>query len=105
MLCTWTVCSIPDPVVAISEVRRVLRPGGTFHFVEHGRSPDEKVLKWQNRINGIQRKVVCGCNVNRDIPAIIAQGGLSMVQLDTLYSHGEPKSQGWTFQGVASAPP
>jgi ubiquinone/menaquinone biosynthesis C-methylase UbiE len=104
VLATWTLCSIPDPVAAIREVRRVLRPGGTFHFVDHGRAPDERVRKWQNRMNGIQHRVACGCNLNRDIPGLIESGGLTMGHLDTYYVKGAPKSMGWTFQGVANAP-
>lgn len=104
VLCTWSLCSIPDPVAAVREVARVLRPGGTFHFVEHGRSPDRRVLRWQRRISPIQRRVACGCNLDRDIPAIVEQGGLSIESLDTYYMAGEPKPFGWTFEGIASVP-
>ena len=103
VLATWTLCTIPDPVAAVREVHRVLRPGGTFHFVEHGRAPDEKVQKWQNRLNGIQNRVACGCNLNRDIPRLIESGGLTIDRLDTFYAKGEPKTTGWTYQGVAHA--
>lgn len=102
-LCTWTLCSIPDPVVAVRELKRVVRPGGTLHFVEHGASPDAKVRRWQDRLNGVQRRLACGCNLNRDIGAIVEAGGFEITQLDTHYAKGEPKSHGWTFQGVAKA--
>ncbi|MEO6654410.1 MAG: class I SAM-dependent methyltransferase [Ilumatobacteraceae bacterium] len=100
-LATWTLCSIPDPVAAVREIRRVLRPGAEFHFVEHGCSPDPRVLKWQKRLNPLQRRVACGCNLDRDIPAIIEAGGLTIGQLDTYYAEGDPKIFGWTFEGTA----
>jgi ubiquinone/menaquinone biosynthesis C-methylase UbiE len=102
VLCTWTLCSIPDPISAVREIKRILRPNGGFHFIEHGKSPDAKVLVWQNRLNGIQQKVACGCNLNRDISAIVEAGGLAPSELETFYSKGEPKPFGWTFKGVAT---
>ena len=80
----------------------MLKPGGKFHFVEHGRAPDERVRKWQNRLNGIQNRVACGCNLNRDIPSLIESGGLTIEHLQTYYAKGEPKTFGWTYQGVAA---
>jgi len=102
VLATWTLCSIPDAVVAVREVRRVLKPGGKLHFIEHGRAPDEKVRKWQNRMNGIQNRVACGCNLNRDIPGLIEDGGLTIESLETFYARGAPKLLGFTYQGVAT---
>jgi SAM-dependent methyltransferase len=103
VLSTWTLCSIEDPVAAVREIDRILRPGGMFHFVEHGLAPDEGVRKWQNRCNGLQGRLAGGCNINRDIPALIAQGGLSIQQVDTYYSKGDPKPLGWTFEGRATS--
>lgn len=103
VLATWTICSIPDPVAAMREVARVLRPGGTFHFAEHGRAPDENVRRRQERFNGFQQRVACGCHLNRDIPAIVELGGLTVDHLDMFYAKGEPKFLGWTYQGIASA--
>ena len=104
-LSTWTLCSIDDPIAAVRELARVLRPGGKLHFVEHGRSPDPKVHRWQVRMNGIQRRLACGCSLTSDIPAILEGGGMTIDRLETHYAKGEPKHQGWTFQGVASPAP
>lgn len=100
-LSTWTLCSIPDPVAAVREIRRVLRPGGTFHFAEHGVAPDADVRRWQGRLNPLQRRVACGCNLDRDIPAIIEDGGMTVTNLDTSYARGQPRVFGWTYQGTA----
>lgn len=101
-LSTWTLCSIPDPVAAVREVARVLRPGGALYFVEHGLSPDLKVQKWQHRLNPIQNRVACGCNIQRDIPAIIEAGGLRLDSMERYHAKGDPKVLGWTFEGRAS---
>ena len=102
VLCTWSLCTIPDAVAAVTEMRRVLRPGGTLHFVEHGCSPDPKVRRWQDRLNGFQQRIAGGCNLNRDIPAVIEAGGFTITRLDTHYAKGEPKAFGHLFEGRAS---
>ena len=104
-LSTWTLCTIPDAIAAVGEIRRVLRPGGTFHFAEHGRAPDANVQKWQDRLNGLQQRVACGCNLNRPITTIIEDGGMTITGLDTFYAKGDPKIVGWTFQGTAQVSP
>lgn len=101
-LSTWTLCSIPDAPAAVREIARVLRPGGVLHFVEHGLSPDAKVQQWQHRLNGIQNRIACGCNIQRDIPALIEEGGMAIESLDRFYAKGDPKILGWTFQGRAT---
>jgi ubiquinone/menaquinone biosynthesis C-methylase UbiE len=100
-LCTWSLCTIPDPVAAVREVARVLRPGGRLHFVEHGASPDVGVRRWQERLNGMQQRLFGGCNLNREIDAIVIEGGLRIERLDTYYGKGEPKPFAWFNEGLA----
>jgi ubiquinone/menaquinone biosynthesis C-methylase UbiE len=102
VLCTWSLCTIPDPVVAVREMRRVLRPGGSLHFVEHGASPDAGVRRWQDRLNGVQQRVAGGCNLNRDISAIVEAGGFTVASLDNFYGKGEPKVVGYLYEGRAT---
>lgn len=103
VLSTWTLCTIPDAVAAVREVRRVLRPGGTLHFVEHGRADDAGVLKWQNRLNGFQQRIAGGCNLNRDISAIITDGGMTISKLERYWAPAEPKPFGSMYEGIAVA--
>lgn len=102
VLCTWSLCTIPDPVAAVREMRRVLRPGGSLHFVEHGASPHPKVRRWQDRLNGMQQRIAGGCNLNRDIPGIVTAGGFRVTKLDTYYGKGEPKPLGYLYEGAAT---
>ena len=98
---TWTLCTIPDANAALLEVRRVLKPGGTLHFVEHGLAPDEKVQKWQNRLNGLQNKVFGGCNLNRPIVSLITDAGFMIKDVDVFYEKGAPKTVAADSLGVA----
>lgn len=101
VLCTWSLCTIPDPVAAVREMRRVLRPDGRLHFAEHGLAPDDGVRRWQARLNGIQQRLAGGCNLNRDIPAILTRGGLVVTDLDAYYGRGQPKPYGYLYEGRA----
>jgi SAM-dependent methyltransferase len=101
-LSIMTLCTIPDAVAAMREVHRVLKPGGTFHFAEHGASPDEKVARNQDRFNGFEQKVAGGCHLNRDIRSIIEAGGFRIDQLDNFYLSGAPKAWSYMYLGRAT---
>lgn len=100
-LCTWSMCSIPDPVAAIAEVRRVLRPGGQLHFVEHGLAPEDGVRRWQRRLNGLQRTLMGGCHLDRDIPELVRLGGMTVTDLQRYYLPGVPKAFSAMYEGRA----
>jgi len=101
VLVTWTLCTIPEVEDALGEVRRVLRPGGQLHFVEHGLSPEPGVAKWQHRLTPLQRRVAGGCHLDRPIDRLIEGAGFSVTQLDT-YQLGGPKPMGFMYEGVAT---
>jgi SAM-dependent methyltransferase len=101
VLSTMTLCSIPDVHRALTEIARVLRPGGTLHFLEHGHSPDAKVARWQDRLTPIQRRIGGGCHLNRPIDRLLRDGGLDIVAMDNFYLKG-PKTMGYMYEGVAA---
>ncbi|MEX1007349.1 MAG: class I SAM-dependent methyltransferase [Acidimicrobiia bacterium] len=101
VLTTWTLCTIPDVHRALTEIHRVLRPTGTLHFVEHGRSPDPEVVRWQDRLTPIQRRIAGGCHLNRPIDQLLVDAGLLVTRMENFYSRG-PKPMGYTFEGVAT---
>jgi ubiquinone/menaquinone biosynthesis C-methylase UbiE len=103
VLVTWTLCTIPDVDQALREMRRVLRPGGTLRFTEHGRSPDDHVARWQDRLTPLQRRLFGGCHLNRRIDALIERSGFTMTALNVGYEKG-PKPFTYMLQGVATAP-
>jgi ubiquinone/menaquinone biosynthesis C-methylase UbiE len=100
-LTTWTLCTIPDPGAALAEVRRVLKPGGTMHFVEHGLAPDEPVRKWQHRLEPIQKRVFGGCHLTRRPVELLTTAGFEIAELDVFYEDGAPKFLAADSLGVA----
>ena len=101
VVCTFTLCTIPDPIKALGEMRRVLKPGGELLFSEHGLAPDDSVARWQQRLNPIWRPIAGGCNMHRNIPALLREGGFATRELEQQYLPKTPKVLGYNYWGVA----
>ncbi|MFM7069013.1 MAG: class I SAM-dependent methyltransferase [Actinomycetes bacterium] len=99
-LCTFTLCTIPDVDAALAEVCRVVRPGGSFHFLEHGIAPDERVRRWQRRLNSLEQRVAGGCQLVRDPVALVLSAGMELVETSSRYVRG-PRP--WTYVTVGRA--
>lgn len=102
VLVTFSLCTIPDPVVALREMRRVLKPGARLLFCEHGRAPDAAVARWQDRLTPLWSRLAGGCHLNRDIPALLAEAGFVCKDLQTMYLPG-PRALTYNYWGSAVA--
>jgi ubiquinone/menaquinone biosynthesis C-methylase UbiE len=100
VLVTYTLCTIPDALAALRGMRRVLKPGGRLFFCEHGKAPDADVHRWQRRINPVWRRVAGGCNVDRDIPALLELGGFTIDDDNRMYIPGI-RALSYNFWGAA----
>jgi ubiquinone/menaquinone biosynthesis C-methylase UbiE len=102
-LCTFSLCTIPDPLAALAEIRRLVRPGGTFGFLEHGLAADERTRRWQHRLDPWQQRLAGGCHLTRDPISLVEEAGLRIVSVDTGDLPGFSGPAALTFGYVGTA--
>jgi ubiquinone/menaquinone biosynthesis C-methylase UbiE len=103
-LSAWTLCTIPDVAAALREIRRVVKPGGRLHFLEHGLAPDERIRRWQRRLDPLQQRVAGGCHFTRPIVELLRTAGFTIEEVDVFYEKGAPKFAAADSLGVATSP-
>lgn len=102
-LCTFTLCTVPGVEQALSELRRVLKPGGRFHYLEHGLAPDPGVARWQHRIDPLEQRLADGCHLTRDPDEMITRAGFVIEHSESRFVPG-PKPWSWFTSGRAVSP-
>jgi len=102
VLITYTLCTIPDAMKALGEMRRVLKPNGALIFCEHGEAPDADVKRWQDRLTPIWKSLCGGCHLGRPIPQMIRDGGWRVDHIETMYLPGTPRFAGFNYWGSAT---
>ncbi|MFQ5988571.1 MAG: class I SAM-dependent methyltransferase [Candidatus Methylomirabilales bacterium] len=103
VLSTWTLCTIPEVTHALRELRRLLKPGGRLHFLEHGLSPDADVARWQRRLNPLQKRFAAGCQLDLKIDELIRTVGFEIEALENFYMKGL-KFSSYMYKGIAVNP-
>ena len=101
VVCTYTLCSVDDPARVMAEMRRILKPGGRLLFLEHGRAPDANVLKWQERIEPVWKRIAGGCHLTRPIGSALRGAGFAVEPYGQGYIPKAPRFAGWNEWGVA----
>ena len=97
VLCTFSLCTIPDAALAAREMARLVRPGGTVHVLEHGLSPDARVARWQQRLEPLEKAIAGGCHLTRDPVALLEQAGLEIIERTQRYLPGPAVARPWVY--------
>ncbi len=103
-LSTFTLCTVPDAGAALAEIRRVLKPGAALHFLEHGLAPDQKVARFQHRVEPLQKALAGGCHLTRSVEGMLRDAGFEITELETFYLPGAPRFESALSLGTAIRP-